>query len=215
MRSHFPHLPTLLGLTCLLAACKDNSITTYRIPKEKEPDMASAAAHAHAGAGVTPGSGATGADANMANTAVPTASGAGLEWQAPSHWQTRTGSAMRKATFVITGDAGATAELAVTAFPGDVGGEVANVNRWRGQIQLPTVSEAEVLGAVQRIEANGLKIGYVDMVNTTTPPTRVLGAWVPFQGSTWFFKLTGPDTLVAREKSAFVAFLQTIKAAKP
>ena len=42
---------------------------------------------------------------------------------------------MRKATYVITGESGATAELAVTAFPGDVGGEVANVGtgaRWSG-----------------------------------------------------------------------------------
>lgn len=151
----------------------------------------------------------------MANTAVATASGAALTWTAPAHWQAKPASSMRKGTFVIAGD-GASAELAITAFPGDVGGEVANVNRWRGQIQLPALPEAQVGGTVTRLDANGLKIGYVDMVNTAAgTPVRVLGAWIPYQGSTWFFKLSGPDALVAREKDAFVQFLTTVKPATP
>lgn len=197
-------------------------MTSYRIPKEKETEP-SAAPHAHKGAApastpaapAAPAAARTPGGSDMAGTPVPTASGASLNWTAPSHWQSRPGSAMRKATFVVTGDAGS-AELAVTAFPGDVGGEVANVNRWRGQIQLPPMSDAEVAGAVTRLEANGLKIGVIEMVNpSAASPTRVLGAWVPFAGSTWFFKLTGPDALVAREKAAFLAFLQTVKPAQP
>jgi hypothetical protein len=41
----------------------------------------------------------------------------------------------------------------------------------------------------------------------------VLGALVPHAGATWFFKLDGPDAVVAREKSAFIAFLQTLRPA--
>jgi hypothetical protein len=122
---------------------------------------------------------------------------------------------MRKGTFTIPGDGGATAELAITAFPGDVGGDVANVNRWRGQLQLTPQSPEEVLGSIQRFEANGLKIGFVEMANPAgSSPTRVLGGIVPYEGSTWFFKVTGPDALVAREKAAFMAFLKTIKPAR-
>jgi hypothetical protein len=208
-----------LAVPLAFSACGDQRVAAYRIPKEKEPDSPSAA-HAHASAGVTPGGGAGAAaqDAgnDMANTAVATAGGAGLTWTAPAHWQSKAASAMRKATFTISGDGGATAELAVTAFPGDVGGEVANVNRWRGQIQLPSAPEAEVGGSITRLEANGLPIAFVELVNpSAAPPVRVLGAWVPFQDSTWFFKLTGPDALVAREKPAFVQFLNTIKADSP
>lgn len=150
----------------------------------------------------------------MANTPVATAAGAGLTWTAPAHWQSKGASGMRKGTITIPGDGGASAELAITAFPGDVGGDVANVNRWRGQIQLAPQSPDDVLRSIQRIEANGLKIGVVEMANSAGgTPTRVLGAMVPFQGSTWFFKVTGPDALVAKEKDAFLAYLRTIKPA--
>jgi hypothetical protein len=152
----------------------------------------------------------------MAGTAVPTAAGASLAWTAPTHWQPKAGSSMRKGTYALTGEGGATAELAITAFPGDVGGEVANVNRWRGQIQLTPISEAEVAKAVLRVSAGGLAITIVDVANPSlSPPVRVLGAMVPFEGATWFFKLTGADALVAKEKSAFLEFVKTIKPAAP
>ncbi len=213
----------ILAVPLLFIACRDQKVTSYRIPREKEPEVATSAAAAHAAAGVTTdGSGAAGsagmppAGGNMANTAVPTSSGAALIWKAPAHWQSKPASSMRKATFSIPGESGANAELAVTAFPGDVGGEVANVNRWRGQIQLPPLPETDVAAAITRLEANGLKIAVVDMVNAAAgTPTRVLGAWIPYQGSTWFFKLTGPDAVVAKEKPAFIQFINTLTAANP
>jgi len=36
---------------------------------------------------------------------------------------------------------------------------------------------------------------------------------VPFEGATWFFKLMGPDKVVAQQKTAFMAFLDTVKPA--
>jgi hypothetical protein len=150
----------------------------------------------------------------MAGTPVATAAGASLAWTAPAHWQPKAGSAMRKGTYAITGDGGAAAELAITAFPGDVGGEVANVNRWRGQLQLTPIAERDVAGAVTRLSANGLAITVLDVTNPSlTPPAHMIGAMVPYDGSTWFFKLTGSDALVAREKPAFLEFVQSIKPA--
>jgi hypothetical protein len=146
----------------------------------------------------------------MANTPVATASGNSLTWQGPSHWTNMGGAGMRKGTFTIAGEGGATAELAITAFPGDVGGDVANVNRWRGQISLAPQSPDEVMRSLQRMETNGLKIAWVEIAGSGANATRVLGAMVPHEGATWFFKLTGPDALVAKEKGAFVEFLKTI-----
>ncbi len=219
MRIPFDRL-ILLALPLALGACGDQQIAAYRIPKEKEPELAPAAAHAHGNSGTTPPAAgenaAPGMGSGMAGTAVATASGPGLTWVAPAHWQSKAGSAMRKGSYAIPGDGGVMADLAITAFPGDVGGEVANVNRWRGQIQLPPLPEAAVAAAVTRLEHNGLRMGVVDLVSTGANPTRVLGAWIPHEGSTWFVKLTGPDGLVAKEKPAFLEFLQTIKpAAQP
>ena len=146
------------------------------------------------------------AGAGMANTPVPTASGPALTWTAPAHWRTKTGSAMRKDSYAVHGSEGE-GDLSITAFPCDVGGDLANINRWRGQVGLPPV--ADVASGAQTLEAGGMKMLLVDAANNGN---RILGAIVSRPGETWFFKLTGPDPLLAREKTAFVAFLQTVKA---
>jgi hypothetical protein len=219
-------LPALALASLVLSGCGDPQITTYKVPKEPVAVAAPADAnhqHVHTGTPSAPAESGAPAPAaatapaggtTMANTPVATAAGAGLTWTAPAHWQSKGASGMRKGTITIPGEGGASAELAITAFPGDVGGDVANVNRWRGQIQLAQQSPDEVLSSIQRLEANGLKIGVIEMANAVgATPTRVLGAMVPFEGSTWFFKVTGPDALVAKEKDAFLAYLRTIKPA--
>ena len=150
----------------------------------------------------------------MAGTAVPTAAGADLKWTAPANWQLAPAAAMRKATYTIAGDAGAKAELSITAFPGDVGGELANLNRWRGQspYNLPPVTAAEAATALTRFAAGGLKIAVADLSTLPPAPQRLLGAIVPVGGDTWFFKLTGPAALLDKEKPAFLDFLKSLKA---
>jgi len=198
----------LLLLAGLVAGCRDQSVKSYRVPRENPP----AAPMADAGtAPMTPP--AMGNAPDMASTPVPTASGGDLAWSAPAAWQQRPASAMRKGTYLIPGETGASAELAITAFPGDVGGDLANINRWRGQLQLGPISAAELPTALSRFQANGLDIAVTEMVATSgNPPQRVLGAIVPFNGSTWFFKITGPDALVAGQRETFNAFLQTLRA---
>lgn len=149
--------------------------------------------------------------AGMAGPPVAPADGPGLKWVAPAHWQTKPASAMRKATYVVPGANGAAGELAVTAFPGDVGGELANLNRWRGQLALPPIAEADFAGAVTRLTVNHLPVVLVELTGGAADnPQRLLGAMVPYAGSTWFFKLTGPAALVAAEKPAFLTFVQSL-----
>lgn len=146
------------------------------------------------------------ADAGMAAMQVPVAEDQPLVWTAPPEWTSKKASSMRKGSYTVSGPEGA-ADLSITAFPGDVGGNLANVNRWRGQLQLPPVPD--LTGALQPVEANGLHILVFDGANGES---RMLGAIVPRAGETWFFKMTGPDALVAREKPAFLEFLKTVKA---
>ena len=203
-----PRRVASLALVLLAAACRDGSVVSYRIPKEIDPAPPAAAASAdnpHANLPV--------ASSDMANTAVVKAEGADLQWTAPAHWQPKPASAMRKASYTIEGDGGAAADVSVTAFPGDVGGEFANVNRWRGQLGLPPIAESELDSAVLRREQAGLRVTIVDLAGAgPAAGHRLLGAIVPFGNATWFFKLTGPDALVARERAAFLEFVNTIKA---
>jgi len=205
----------LAAVPLLFAACERAEISTYRVPLDKPRQVAAAPANPAPTPPPPPAAAPAAAPVarNMANTAVPTASGANLTWSGPGHWKEKPASAMRKGTFTVPGDGNVEADLSITAFPGDVGGELANVNRWRSQIQLSPITAAELPGAITRREINGLKVAVVDVAATGADAQRTLGAMVPFNGATWFFKLTGPATLLEKEKSAFLAFLETVKPA--
>ncbi len=196
-RSHLAFAALLLS-----TACHKPEVTAYRVPKEKDSDVAASDATA------TPT-----APPGMAGTPVTTAEGPALAWTAPAGWMAKPPSAMRKGSYTIPGAGGADADFSITAFPGDVGGEAANVNRWRGQVQLPPLAESEIASAVARVEQDGLNFAVVDFASTDAAnPQRILGAMTPFAGSTWFFKIIGPDVVVAKAKPAFLEFLKTVHA---
>lgn len=211
-----PRGPVLL-LTLLLAGCSKTEVTSYRVAKEKDAELPSSMTSA-ASTSSTPADQLTSPPAagNMANTAVPTATGAALTWTAPGDWQTKPLGSMRKGSFTIAGEAGATADLSITAFPGAVGGELANINRWRGQVGLPPITDAELPSTTTRFTANGLPFTVVDLAGADPAnPQRILGGMTPYEGAMWFFKLTGPDALVAKAKPAFLDFLKTVKTPTP
>jgi hypothetical protein len=146
------------------------------------------------------------AGAAMAPASVSTAEDQPLVWSAPPGWTAKNGSSVRRGSYAVSGAEGA-GDVSITAFPGDVGGNLANVNRWRGQLQLAPVSDLN--GALQAFEANGL---HMQIFEGSNQGTRMIGVIVPQSGATWFFKFTGPDVLVTREKPVFLDFLKTVRA---
>jgi hypothetical protein len=137
--------------------------------------------------------------------------GPSLRWQAPPDWEAGPATAMRKASYVVS-RAGLTADLSITAFPGDVGGLAANVNRWRSQIDLPPVDDASLGTITDAFDSNGLQFVLVDFAgDTPAGRQRILAGLASWQGATWFFKMMGPDSLVEGEKTAFIAFLRTVE----
>ncbi len=215
------HLVSLLLVLAVLpfTGCRDQKITAYRAPKDPAPVMAAAApAQMAPGATLPDGHPAIGGEAAPASAPgamtgnVPTAEGMALLWTAPAHWTAKSLGAMRKGSYAIAGEAGAVGDLAITAFPGDTGGLFANVNRWRGQVGLGPIEAAQIEASVQNIEANGLQITITEATGQANGvSTTLLGAIVPHEGQTWFFKLIGPAALITREQTAFREFLSTIK----
>ena len=114
---------------------------------------------------------------------------------------------MRKGSYAVGG-----AEVAITAFPGDVGGVLANVNRWRGQVGLDPLDEPGLAQATQSLDSNGLHFVVADAGPASPGGQRILAALLPWRGSTWFFKLSGSDDAVSKEKPAFLSFIKTVKA---
>ncbi len=131
-----------------------------------------------------------------------------LKWEVPANWKPVQASSMRYASFAVSDAAGGTADLAVSSFPGDTGGDLANVNRWRQQSGLQPVAEAELNSLIVSVKAKDAEIRTVDLAGSSS---RILAGWTMQDGSTWFFKLSGPDALVAGEKAAFVKFLESVQ----
>lgn len=146
-----------------------------------------------------------GSPMDMSNTAVPTSDGASLLWTPNKQWTLKPAVAMRKATF-----SAGEAEIAISAFPGDVGGPLANVNRWRNQVGLAGIDQAELDRTSTILDVQGLHFLVVEAVGTNSK--AIVAALLPWNGSTWFFKLTGTKDAVMNEKDAFLSFLKTVKA---
>ena len=134
-------------------------------------------------------------------------------WEIPAGWQEAPPSQMLLAKFVVGGKEGQ-AEVTVSAFPGDTGGLLANVNRWRGQVGLGPVDEAGMEQQVTRLDVAGGDAMLVDMSGTsakTGKTARLIGIIWPREGQTWFYKLMGDPAVAEREKAAFVKFVQSAR----
>jgi len=128
-----------------------------------------------------------------------------VTWTAPKTWRpAETTSTMRVATFATPSGV----EVAVSAFPGDAGGLLANTNRWRGQIGLGPLDEPGLVAEAQTETVDGVRVVILDM----TGDQRMLGAViVPGDGQTWFVKATGEPTLIGRLKPEFLAFARSFR----
>ena len=138
--------------------------------------------------------------------------GAAIRWEVPAGWKQVPGSGMRFATLQMSEEDPA---LALTVIPlaGQSGSLVANVNRWEGQLGLPSTPEAQLSKVVQRVEAGGVKIDVVDLtgVEQEGGRQRILGAIVPHEGRVWFFKTTGPAEKMGKQKEKFDQFIRSIR----
>jgi len=134
-------------------------------------------------------------------------------WDIPAGWKEAPSSQMLLAKFVVS-DSDGEAEVTVSAFPGDTGGPLANVNRWRGQVGLGPLDEAGLERQLSRLDVAGGKAMLIDMSGTnskTGKAARLIGVIWPREGRTWFYKLMGDPAVAEREKSAFVKFVQSAR----
>lgn len=140
------------------------------------------------------------------------AGGPPSNWTVPEGWSATPPGQMVLASFQATGSNGEVVETAVSMLSGDGGGLLANVNRWRNQLQLPPAQPGELDSMLRRMDIHGHSAVLVDMegVNTKTgKPTRMLTAIVPEGGGTWFYKMTGAAADVEREQPNLIRFIES------
>ena len=129
-----------------------------------------------------------------------------VTWVAPASWKLGPPTSMRKASF----DLGSGVEVSVSAFPGDVGGLLANVNRWRTQVGVDPITDEQLAHDVTHMAISGGELAVISAGPASTGGRKIISATLSAPGQTWFFKLTGDELAVARARPEFDAFLTSI-----
>jgi hypothetical protein len=184
-------------LLALSAGCGRDDIQVYKV--SKEPASGEGAAQA---AGLPSG------HPDLSQAGTPR-----LQWKLPEAWQEVPPGEMRVASFKVTDSANKQADVSVVPLPGRAGGDLANVNRWRDQVGLAPVEQDQLAKLAEPVEVAGQPAQLFDQAGTNAAsgePSRILAAVLNREGMAWFFKMTGDDNLVAKQKPAFVGFLKTV-----
>ncbi|MBV9079599.1 MAG: hypothetical protein JO102_00605 [Elusimicrobia bacterium] len=175
----------LLAAPCFLStSCRKDDIEVLRVPKEAAPALPAAL---QSGGGDR----------------------AGVHWKAPAGWKENPPSQMRAGSFTASAN-GQPIDISVVALAGDAGGELANVNRWRGQLSLPPVDEAALKDIARPATAGPHKITLVEF-SSEDGARRLLAAILARPDKTWFFKATGDTGAVKSIKPAFLNFVGGVR----
>jgi hypothetical protein len=194
----------VLALSCALiaAGCEDRGIRTYAVRKEVAPP-------ADGGHG-QPGQvhGAAPHDAPPSTTGAA-ASDSAATWTLPAGWSVDpTPRSMRYAT-LLAGEL----EVALSRFPGDVGGVEANVNRWRQQLGLEPLTREGLAATFEPVQVDGADGVFVDL-RSSTGDVRMIVALLPRADETWFVKVSGPVALVEREEARLRELVSSLRFAR-
>ena len=182
----------LAGLLIAVTGCNRQDIRIYTVPKETTRQEVAASS---GGGDLTPDS-------------KP-----GLTWKTPEGWNEVPPGEMRVASFRVNGENGRQADVSIVPLPGLAGRDLDNVNRWRGQVGLPPVAEGELTNLAQPITVAGQSGQLYELAGKATgsdDPTRILAVVLRREGTAWFFKMTGDDDLVGKQKPVFLDFLKTL-----
>jgi hypothetical protein len=197
-----------------MVGCKDKAeIQVYRVSKPESPQPPDPGA----GMGEMPSMGAPMAAAESAPSGGQASPVVG---NPPAGWEAQPLSSMRQASFAVSGDNGAVADISLVVLSGAAGGTLDNVNRWLAQLGQPAITEA---GLAQRAERVSTPLGDVVVVDLEGLPAgadpakdgRILAGIAAGDGGTYFFKMRGNAALVASQKAGFLDWIRSIRPATP
>lgn len=177
----------ILTALLLMCGCSRPKVAVYDAPKDQAVPLTAAAPVAQ-------------------DASAPAPPGLPLAWKVPSGWTEQAGSEMRVAT-LLPPSAKGKAELSIIQLSGEAGGDLANVNRWRGQIGLQPVTS--LAGQTKTV---GTPAGQTLVVDLKGDQGQAMLAAILKDGDArWFFKLSGPVAAVAGLESDFHTFLGSLR----
>lgn len=139
-----------------------------------------------------------------------------LVWKTPEGWSEKPVAQMR--LIDLRFGPNEEGECYVSAMPGPAGGLAANINRWRGQMGQPELTEDEINKLSRKIfltaPAHFITIdGDFKGMGDETVKTgyRMLGIIHQASELTIFVKMTGPKALVEQNTAAFETFCSSVQ----
>ncbi|HEX7577553.1 MAG TPA: hypothetical protein VF430_05900, partial [Verrucomicrobiae bacterium] len=211
-------LPILTALLFLAAGCHRDDVKVYRIAKEQD-QPSQPAAPALSTDSPNPKMPPGHPDISSVPGGLASAAGASqLTWKTPAGWTEAPPSELRVASFKVAGKDGKQADVSIVPLQGMAGSDSANVNRWRGQVGLPVVTDDELQKAAEKVEAGGQDAQLYDIAGTNPgsgDKERILGVIQHRDGMAWFYKMTGDAGLVEQQKPAFAEFLKSLNFGAP
>ncbi len=91
-----------------------------------------------------------------------------LKWTASPDWTEEKGNANRESTLRLSGPE-PKLEISITRLQGDGGGMLANLNRWREQIGLEKVGEADLASQVKKLDGAAIDVFVIDLSGPSRP----------------------------------------------
>lgn len=192
----------LLGGPLALAACNREEVTHFRVAKSGPTGGAEAGAMAaHQSPAPPPGM--------AGDVAPPPTPGQALRWTLPKGWTDERQGGMRYATLKIP--AKGRIDASVVVLPGPAGGELMNVNRWRGQIGLGPIDDAALAAARQAVPSKAGAVSTYDFTSDGQKKSRLIAGLLEAGGSTWFVKVTGDAEAVTAARADFLSLLGSLR----
>lgn len=191
------------AVICLLVAtsCDEQDIRSYEVPATQ---AVAAKAEASPISASPPASELAGSEDALSVSADEMTTD-GVSWRLPAGWKRVPGERpMRIAT--LEADKDGRIEISISRFPGDTGGLLANTNRWRQQVGLAPITEADLPQQVTPIKTVSME-GHV--MRLKGEQQYLLGAVLtsPDKSETWFVKATASPQIVDRHEADFNTFV--------
>jgi hypothetical protein len=199
MQTTSKKLGSIFAAGLVAVGCGQSAVSTYEIPKEDYTPKLAAAAPEKAEAGMPPNH--------------PGATPPKVRWETPKGWVEKQAGNMRVASFEIPGESGVGADVGIIPLPATPEMESGTVGMWLSEVGLS--SDANPQATVVDI-GGGLKARVYDLASNGGKSEgkyknpHILAAIVPREGMNWFVKMSGEDSVVAKQKENFLGLLKTL-----
>jgi hypothetical protein len=192
-----------LGVLVLLAACSRDEVSHFRVQKEPSAggDLGGGSMASHQRPAAPPGM--------SGDVDLPPAPDQGLHWTLPRGWSEERQGGMRYAT--LKAPVSGRIDASVVVLPGPAGGELMNVNRWRGQIGLAAIDEGALAAARTTVQSKAGSLSVYDFTSEGQKKSRLIAGLLEANGSTWFVKVTGDAEAVSAARADFLSLLGSLR----